>query len=74
MLRYYISNIFDEIPLNIKFVSKFVAYDKKDQIQFSMVDLKYEGAANVGGRGPSIWDTFTHNYPGLFALSIVCIN
>jgi len=39
-----------------------------------MVDLKYEGAANVGGRGPSIWDTFTHNYPGLFALSIVCIN
>ncbi|CAK8532339.1 unnamed protein product [Lathyrus sativus] len=22
-----------------------------------------EGAANVGGRGPSIWDTFTHNYP-----------
>ncbi|XP_027357326.1 beta-glucosidase 12-like [Abrus precatorius] len=24
---------------------------------------QYEGAANVGGRGPSIWDTFTHNYP-----------
>ncbi|XP_029130940.1 putative beta-glucosidase 9 [Cajanus cajan] len=22
-----------------------------------------EGAANVGGRGPSIWDTYTHNYP-----------
>ncbi|XP_058779379.1 beta-glucosidase 12-like isoform X1 [Vicia villosa] len=22
-----------------------------------------EGAANVGGRGPSIWDTFTHNFP-----------
>ncbi|KAL5081224.1 hypothetical protein RYX36_009645 [Vicia faba] len=22
-----------------------------------------EGAANVGGRGPSIWDTFTHNNP-----------
>ncbi|KAK7314795.1 hypothetical protein VNO77_33323 [Canavalia gladiata] len=24
---------------------------------------QYEGAANAGGRGPSIWDTFTHNYP-----------
>ncbi|WJX71789.1 Beta-glucosidase 12 [Trifolium repens] len=24
---------------------------------------QYEGAANVGGRGPSIWDTYTHNYP-----------
>ncbi|XP_073220225.1 beta-glucosidase 12-like isoform X2 [Cicer arietinum] len=24
---------------------------------------QYEGGANVGGRGPSIWDTFTHNYP-----------
>lgn len=47
---------------------------KKDQIQLSMVDLQYEGAANFGGRGPSIWDTFTHNYPGLFLLSIVCIN
>ncbi|ESW05701.1 hypothetical protein PHAVU_011G202000 [Phaseolus vulgaris] len=22
-----------------------------------------EGAANVGGRGPSIWDTFTHTHP-----------
>ncbi|CAJ2667119.1 unnamed protein product [Trifolium pratense] len=25
---------------------------------------QYEGAANVGGRGPSIWDAFTHKYPG----------
>ena len=24
-----------------------------------------EGAANEGGRGPSIWDTYTHRYPGL---------
>ncbi|KAJ7949297.1 Beta-glucosidase [Quillaja saponaria] len=24
---------------------------------------QYEGAANKGGRGPSIWDTFTHEYP-----------
>ncbi|KAL7174341.1 hypothetical protein ACSBR2_033579 [Camellia fascicularis] len=26
---------------------------------------QYEGGANKGGRGPSIWDTFTHKYPGL---------
>ncbi|KAI4333183.1 hypothetical protein L6164_018021 [Bauhinia variegata] len=25
--------------------------------------MKYEGAANEGGRGPSIWDTFTQRYP-----------
>ncbi|KAH9710315.1 Beta-glucosidase 13 [Citrus sinensis] len=26
---------------------------------------QYEGAAAEDGRGPSIWDTFTHKYPGL---------
>ncbi|CAI0403761.1 unnamed protein product [Linum tenue] len=25
---------------------------------------QYEGAANVDGRGPSIWDVFTNKYPG----------
>ncbi|KAJ9139724.1 hypothetical protein P3X46_030431 [Hevea brasiliensis] len=25
---------------------------------------QYEGAANEDGRGPSIWDTYTHRYPG----------
>ncbi|XP_027355081.1 beta-glucosidase 12-like [Abrus precatorius] len=24
---------------------------------------QFEGAANVGGRGPSIWDTYSHMYP-----------
>ncbi|XP_044489176.1 beta-glucosidase 12-like [Mangifera indica] len=24
---------------------------------------QYEGAVNIDGRGPSIWDTFTHKYP-----------
>ncbi|KAM0917576.1 hypothetical protein ACQ4PT_009095 [Festuca glaucescens] len=24
---------------------------------------QYEGAVREGGRGPSIWDTFTHNHP-----------
>lgn len=26
--------------------------------------IQYEGAAKGGGRGPSIWDTYTHKYPG----------
>ncbi|KAJ4838087.1 Beta-glucosidase 12, partial [Turnera subulata] len=25
---------------------------------------QYEGAAADGGKGPSIWDTYTHRYPG----------
>ncbi|KAL5131037.1 Beta-glucosidase 24 [Glycine soja] len=25
---------------------------------------QFEGAAKEGGREPSVWDTFTHNYPG----------
>ncbi|KAK7283852.1 hypothetical protein RIF29_13600 [Crotalaria pallida] len=28
---------------------------------------QYEGAANEGGRGPSIWDTFTHSHPDRIA-------
>ncbi|KAL5758564.1 hypothetical protein ACOSP7_021175 [Xanthoceras sorbifolium] len=28
---------------------------------------QYEGAANEDGRGPSIWDTFTHNFPDRIA-------
>ncbi|KAK4285546.1 hypothetical protein QN277_002232 [Acacia crassicarpa] len=28
---------------------------------------QYEGAANEGGRGPSVWDTFTHRFPEMIA-------
>jgi beta-glucosidase/6-phospho-beta-glucosidase/beta-galactosidase len=28
--------------------------------------MQYEGGMMEGGRGPSIWDTFTHQNPGMF--------
>jgi hypothetical protein len=28
--------------------------------------MQYEGGAMEGGRGPSIWDNFTHQYPGTY--------
>lgn len=34
---------------------------------------QYEGAANEGGRGPSIWDTFTHKYPGIQILNLLSV-
>ena len=41
------------------------------------VCMQYEGAANEGGRTPSIWDTFTHKYPGkyiyIYIYMYVCI-
>ncbi|GAB4832638.1 hypothetical protein Ancab_006656 [Ancistrocladus abbreviatus] len=30
---------------------------------------QYEGAYNVDGKGPSIWDIFIHKNPGLWAIS-----
>jgi beta-glucosidase len=34
-------------------------------LYFCFCYVKYEGAAHEGGKGPSIWDTFTHSHPGL---------
>jgi hypothetical protein len=31
--------------------------------------VQYEGAVREGGRGPSIWDAFTHNHPGNYIYS-----
>nr|XP_023874122.1 non-cyanogenic beta-glucosidase-like [Quercus suber]POE83839.1 non-cyanogenic beta-glucosidase [Quercus suber] len=30
---------------------------------------QYEGAAHEDGREPSIWDTLTHEHPGLFLIN-----
>jgi len=26
--------------------------------------MQFEGAAREGGKGASVWDTFTHKHPG----------
>jgi len=72
------SNIFDDITQLEKVESatkkyKIFIFFVLISIANSMENSQYEGAANIGGRGPSIWDTFTHNFPGLFPLSIVYI-
>jgi beta-glucosidase/6-phospho-beta-glucosidase/beta-galactosidase len=28
--------------------------------------MQYEGGVTEGRRGPSIWDTYTHQHPGMF--------
>ncbi|XP_047169500.1 cyanogenic beta-glucosidase-like isoform X2 [Vigna umbellata] len=38
------------------------SYFLTQRVRSLFIDV-YEGAANEGGRGPSIWDTFTHKYP-----------
>ncbi|BAS89672.1 Os04g0474500 [Oryza sativa Japonica Group] len=35
----------------------------------SSSSYQFEGAAAKGGRGPSIWDTFTHQYPGMLTIN-----
>jgi beta-glucosidase/6-phospho-beta-glucosidase/beta-galactosidase len=37
------------------------------------LNFQYEGSAKEGGRGPSIWDTYTHRYPGL-SLSLISLS
>jgi len=33
-------------------------------LDWVLIPMQYEGGAMEGGRGPSIWDTFTHQHPG----------
>jgi len=35
------------------------------KLSLRMVCIQYEGHANKGNRGPSIWDTYTHGDPGI---------
>lgn len=37
-----------------------------------ILEFQYEGAAKEDGRGPSIWDTYTHKFPGSYFISILC--
>ncbi|KAF9613303.1 hypothetical protein IFM89_006813, partial [Coptis chinensis] len=35
---------------------------------------QFEGAYNEGGRGPSIWDTYTHKHPDLAFFATNCVS
>ncbi|KAF0890513.1 hypothetical protein E2562_002870 [Oryza meyeriana var. granulata] len=35
----------------------------------SSSSYQYEGGVAEGGRGPSIWDTFAHQYPGMLTVN-----
>ncbi|WVZ26255.1 hypothetical protein V8G54_004799 [Vigna mungo] len=43
------------------------------KMKMSILFGVYEGAANEGGRGPSIWDTFTHKYPGSVCEDVILL-
>ena len=56
-----------------------MSWDVKHMINIIMCtcvlsNFQYEGAAKEDGRGPSIWDTYTHRYPGLFIFSLSLSN
>lgn len=43
---------------------------REDVITWGLI-LQYEGATREGGRGPSVWNTFSHKYPRLFLISFI---
>ena len=38
------------------------------KLSLCMVCNQFEGHANKSNRGPSIWDTFTHDDPGISSI------
>lgn len=42
----------------------FTCYPLTDILFVAFIQI--EGEANKSGRGPSVWDTFTHKTPGIF--------
>lgn len=54
---------------SIKCEKREVFYDFPENFKFGAASASYqiEGAWNIDGKTPSIWDTFTHNHPELIA-------
>jgi hypothetical protein len=43
-----------------------LCFDYFSHTSYPDVYMQYEGAVMEGGRGPTIWDTYTHQHPGMF--------
>ncbi|KAL5760552.1 hypothetical protein ACOSP7_019065 [Xanthoceras sorbifolium] len=52
----------DSKPEDLNILSRS-SFPKDFVFGSASASYQYEGAANIDGRGPSIWDYFTHKYP-----------
>lgn len=41
-----------------------------EDMSYLDLQMQYEGGVMEGGKGPSIWDTFTHQHPGMLKLNL----
>ena len=58
----------DVLLLHIRFSSYYIYTYYFVSFYNIFLILQCEGAAHEDGRGPSIWDTFSENFPGFFFL------
>ncbi len=55
--------------LNSSRCALFQVWNKPDELTVVLHMMQFEGGAVLGGRGPSIWDTFTHQSPGMLTVN-----
>jgi len=60
--------------LNRKLHSLEIVKTVLSYIYVSVYEMQYEGAVEEGGRSLSIWDNFTHAFPGSLSTSSMLLN